>query len=261
MAYVMLGRVETIDDMFIVGDFDPGQIRADPEAKIETERLNEIAHRRNSFEQHLIDSSTVLGSLNVRSLRKHFEDVLTDPFLMKCDIFGLSETWLHENEMPEFPNYQGIFVSYVGDLAKGKGLAVFTKEPLDYDILKADDATASGVCVKHQKLNAVFLYLSQNFNWNLVRDFLDKVISPDKPTVIMGDFNWHYPDNHHMKKYLLLRGFTQLIRRATHKDGRIIDQLYTSSHFSGVEIGVKQQSTPYSDHDMITTFVPLTPSE
>ena len=39
MAYVMLGRVETIHDMFIVGDFDPGEIKADEEAKNETERL------------------------------------------------------------------------------------------------------------------------------------------------------------------------------------------------------------------------------
>ena len=253
----MLSRTVTKDDIHIVGDFDPGQIRADPEAKAETDRLNEIALRREAFEKDLHDSSTVIGSLNVRSLRKHLEDVLSDPFIKKCDIFGLCETWLHENETPEFPGYHGIFVSYAGDLAKGKGLAVFTKEPFDYEVLKVDDASASGVCVMLPKMNVVFLYLSQKFDWHLVRAFFDKIVRPDRPTVIMGDVNWHYPENHPMKKYLLMREYTQMIRRATHKEGRIIDHMYTSNHFKGVEIGVKQQSTPYSDHDMLTAFVPL----
>ena len=78
----------------------------------------------------------------------------------------------------------------------------------------------------------------------------------------MGDVNWHYPDpvrpdEQAMKNYLQLRGFNQLIRRATHDKGRCIDHLYTSNHFSEEEVRVKQQSTYYSDHDMITAFVPL----
>ena len=47
----MLSRTVTKDDIHIVGDFDPGQIRADPEAKAETDRLNEIALRREAFEK------------------------------------------------------------------------------------------------------------------------------------------------------------------------------------------------------------------
>ena len=237
--------------MFILGNFDSEQIKADQDAKIETDRLNEIALRREAFEQDLYDSSTVIGCLNVRSLRKHFDDVLTDPFIMKCGIFGLCETWLHENEEVEFPNFKGIFVNS----GRGKGIAVFTREPLDYEVLKADDASA--VMVKHENLNVIFLYLSQHFDWNPVGEFFKKVISPEKPTVIMGDVNWHYPDNHPMKSYLQMRGFTQLVRRATQLEGRCIDHLYTSSHLRDLEIGVKQQSTPYSDHDMITAFVPL----
>ena len=258
LAYVMLSRCESEEDVYILGDFDPDQIIADPEAKMETERLHEIVLRREAMVDNLFESSSmVLGSLNVSSLRKHFEDVLTDPFIMSCDIFGLCETWLHEGEEVEFPDFNGIFVSYAGDLAKGKGIAVFTKGPVDFEILKADDASASGVCVKLPKMNFIFLYLSQNFDWNLVREFFDKVISPDKPTTIMGDVNWHYHENHPMKEYLLMRDFAQRIRRATHMAGRIIDHLYTSSHYKDTDITVEQQSTPYTDHDMLTAFLPL----
>ena len=252
MAYVMLGRCETIEDMYIIGDFDPEQIKCLPDAKIETERLIEIGQRRNAIEHDLYDSSWVIGSLNVRSLREHHQDVLTDPFLMNCDIFGLGETWLYEGEEPEFPDFNGIFVNYG---KRGKGIAVYTREPLDYEVLKADDASA--VFVKVDKFNVLFLYLSHDFDWDTVKDFFDKVICPGKPTVIMGDVNWHYPDNHLMKNYLDLRGFNQLIRRATHDKGRCIDHLYTSEHFSVGEVSVKQQSTYFSDHDMITAFVPV----
>ena len=258
LAYVMLSRCESEEDVYILGDFDPDQIIADPEAKMETERLHEIVLRREAMVDNLFESSSmVLGSLNVNSLRKHFEDVLADPFIMSCDIFGLCETWLHEGEEVEFPDFNGIFVSYAGDLAKGKGIAVFTKGPVDFEILKADDASASGVCIKLPKMNLIFLYLSQNFDWNLVREFFDKVISPDKPTTIMGDVNWHYHENHPMKEYLLMRDFAQRIRRATHMAGRIIDHLYTSSHYKDTDITVEQQSTPYTDHDMLTAFLPL----
>ena len=258
LAYVMLSRCESEEDVYILGDFDPNQIIADPEAKAETERLHEIVLRREALSYDLIEStSLILGCLNVSSLRKHFEDVLTDPFIMSCDIFGLCETWLHEGEEVEFPDFNGIFVSYAGELARGKGIAVFTKGPVDHEILKADDASASGVCVKLYNVNVIFLYLSQNFDWSLLREFFDKVISPDKPTVIMGDVNWHYPEKHPMKEYLQMRDFAQMVRRATHMEGRIIDHLYTSNHYKDVEFPFEQESIPYSDHDLITAYVPL----
>ena len=251
MAYVMLGRCETIEDLYIIGNFDPTQIKCLPDAKLETERLIAVGQNREAIEQELYESSTVIGSLNVRSLREHFKDVVTDPFLMKCDILGLSETWLYDGEEPEIPNFNGIFVNS----GRSRGIAVFTRTPLDHKVLKADDAL--GVIVKQEKLDVMFLYLSHNFDWNPVNNFFNKVICPEKPTVIMGDVNWHYPDNHAMKNYLQLRGFNQLIRRATHQKGRCIDHLYISTHFSEGEVTVKQQSTYYSDHDMITAFVPL----
>ena len=256
MAYVMLGRCETIQDMYIIGNFDPTQIKCLPDAKLETERLIAVGQNREAIEQELYESSTVIGSLNVRSLREHFKDVVTDPFLMKCDIIGLCETWLHDGEEPEIPNFNGIFVNYSG---RGKGIAVFTRTPLDYEVLKDDEASA--VFVKQEKLDVLFLYLSKDFDWNTVCDFFNKVICPEKPTLIMGDVNWHYPDpvrpdEQAMKNYLQLRGFNQLIRRATHDKGRCIDHLYISDHFSDEEVNFKQQSTYYSDHDMITAFIP-----
>ena len=254
MAYVMLGRCETIEDMYIIGNFDPGGIKCLPDAKLETERLIAVEQRREAVEHELYESSTVIGSLNVRSLRNHFKDVVEDPFLMKCDILGFCETWLHDGEEPEIPNFNGIFVNS----GRSRGIAVFTRIPVDYEVLKADDALA--VIVKLEKLDVMFLYLTHNFDWNPVNNFFNKVISPEKPTLIMGDLNWHYPDpvradNLAMKNDLQLRGFNQLIRRATHDKGRCIDHLYISQHFEN-DISVKQQSVYYSDHDIITAFVP-----
>ena len=51
MAYVMLGRCETIEDMFIIGDFDPKQIRADQQAEMVTRSMNEVAREREFLDQ------------------------------------------------------------------------------------------------------------------------------------------------------------------------------------------------------------------
>ena len=87
--------------------------------------------------------------------------------------------------------------------------------------------------------------------------FLENMISPEKPTIVMGDVNWHYPDFHPMKEYMDSSGFYQLIGRATHEGGQIIDHLYISSHLKETKMVVEQLSSYYTDHDVLKIFVPL----
>lgn len=43
LAYIMLSRSESIEDLYIAGFFDPNQIRCNPKALAESERLDEIS--------------------------------------------------------------------------------------------------------------------------------------------------------------------------------------------------------------------------
>ena len=251
MAYVILGRSEDINDLYIAGDFDPKHIKCEPASMIEAERLDLISLQRLAQQRELEKSSIKISYLNVRSLREHYQDVVKDPLLMNSDILGLGETWLHEGETADIPNY---YATYVNS-GKGKGLSAFCKSGLFTIILQESDA--SGLFVSHDRLDVVFLYLSHNFKWSTVMEFLENVISPVKATVLMGDLNWHYPDSHPMKKYMKSKGFYQLSRRATHEKGRILDHLYISEHLKETKMAVKQQSSYYSDHDTLKIYVPL----
>ena len=251
MAYVILGRSEDINDLYIAGDFDPKYIKCESASLIEAERLDMICLSKDRKKAEFEKSSLKISYLNVRSLRKHHEDVIKDPILMKSDIIGLGETWLHEGETVDIPSYIGTYVNS----GRGKGLSVFSKSGLFTICLHESDASA--IFVNHERLDIVFLYLSKNFNWPRVMEWLDSIISPVKATVVMGDVNWHYPDPHPMKEYMKSNGFDQLIGRATHEGGQIIDHLYISDDLKETSLVVENISSYFTDHDILKIYVPL----
>ena len=181
MAYVILGRSEDINDIYIAGEFDPEKIKCEPASLIEAERLDTLCLQKVAQQAELDNSSLNISFLNVSSLRKHYEDVIKDPLLMKSDIMGLGETWLHEGETANIPNYCATYVNS----GKGKGLSAYSKSGLFTITLQESDASA--VFVSHERLDVIFLYLSQNFNWQRLMEFLDNIISKEKPTIVLGN--------------------------------------------------------------------------
>ena len=66
--------------------------------------------------------------LNVRSLRKHIEDVRSDPVLQQADILFVQETWLTAAE-----NRQGVYQlegyrSAFASQGAGKGVGLYVRE-------------------------------------------------------------------------------------------------------------------------------------
>ena len=71
-------------------------------------------------------------------------------------------------------------------------------------------------------------------------------------TIIMGDVNWHFDENHPMKTYMEIKGFHQCISRATHQGGHKIDHLYVSSSMrENFNFRILHQAVHFSDHDLI----------
>ena len=68
------------------------------------------------------------SSLNVSSLRRHFDNVKSDPALLQSDILCLQELWLHpgeeEGERCQIDSFRGHFTC-VGPC---KGVAVYVKD-------------------------------------------------------------------------------------------------------------------------------------
>ena len=64
--------------------------------------------------------------MNCRSVRKHYQDIISDSLLSKSDVICLQETWFEDDiEASDFKikNYQLHLNSY----GKGKGIATYFK--------------------------------------------------------------------------------------------------------------------------------------
>ena len=76
----------------------------------ELERLKETSLNNNPTEWEKNGSGVLkISSLNCRSLKKHYLDIISDELLLKSDVICLQETWLEENEITEdflIPNYE-----------------------------------------------------------------------------------------------------------------------------------------------------------
>ena len=70
-------------------------------------------------------------------------------------------------------------------------------------------------------------------------------------TVLIGDLNFDAPTgNNDLSKYLSRLKFTQMVNRATHLDGHILDHVYVPQT-KATQTKIKHHYVYYSDHDGI----------
>ena len=246
MAYVMLGRTQRIDDIYISGHFDFKGLGCCSSALKESQRLSQVHLNRNDSNAISKDFFTI-SYLNVRSLKAHHEDIKKDNFLLKSDIISFGETWMNTGEEVLIDGFQG---SFAND-GRGKGVALFSKvsflsEP--YLDVKQNFSFASA---KTENVQLIALYISQNCNQADLCQTLEEIIDKEKLCIIMGDVNWNYhSENNQMKRFLLEKGFEQLVEHATFDKGSLLDHVYVNRKSEGLK--VDQTSVYYSDHDIIT---------
>ena len=71
----MLGRCESIKDIYINGEFDPGNIKCEKAALAEAQRIDEVVRAREENEQLLQDQMWTVSFINVRSLPHYVRKV------------------------------------------------------------------------------------------------------------------------------------------------------------------------------------------
>ena len=258
MGYVALGRNTDMNNIFIKGKVVPAGIHASPLALQETNRLQTI------FDQRVEELATrdkkfwKISYLNVRNgIKCHYKDVEIDNFLMSSDIFALGETCLEQNETVSFSGYQDYFASH----GKGKGVAVFSKmectnRPVVHSV---SSSIFSAIHFRTVKFDAIFLYWSSGCKSEEVSEILDLLgswIIDDRPTTIMGDVNMNFFQDCKLNKFLVKRGFQQLITKSTFESGSLIDHIYANEALNNMNIATEQCSAYYSDHDIITIHIP-----
>jgi len=244
-AYVMLSRVQSINQLFVLKEIPPKKMYPSPIAKEELNRLNSIA--LNNIER-IARKNTLITSLNIRSLPKHHSHLIHDSKI-RGQVIALQETWCsrdNENQNLELPGYQVHFVNQ----GRGKGVVTyFKKEFYVTGEMNTDKYQISKVsCEEFDVLN---IYLSKGANKaDFFRD-LKKLASPQKMCIIIGDFNVDYlkiPQERLLTEITSL-GFKQLVNHPTHVEGGLLDHVYIRR--SNLETQVQINFPFYSDHAAI----------
>ena len=256
MAYVMLGRSQRLEDIYILESkdkFDSCSIKAHPEALIENERIHTEFEAAKEKKAVLYRDFFVISYLNVNRLLPHFSHVTEDHELMKSGIFCLGETWLKPDETVDIKDYIGNFAS----IRNGQGLASFTKPQMASKIKNHIHHSFTAIYLETFDVTIIFLYLSQDCEWNLLKKLLDVWIIDDRQVAVMGDTNIDYiTSNHKFLAYMDHRSFTQIIQKPTHIQGGLIDHVFVNKALLAKGPKCTQRSVYYSDHDVINLHIP-----
>ena len=258
-AYVMLSRVQALNQLFIIGSLPVEKIRTSKKCLAEVERLESKSVNRNPplWEQDL-PLSVKISSLNCRSLCDKLVDIRSDPILHFSDIICLSETWLKDRDVCvddyRIDGYQSHFNCY--SEGRGKGLAVYHKKGQFHARKLITSSTIQASIVFSDELEIICIYRGNSCQVNV--DAIFNYCNPHKTTVICGDMNFCFKKKKHpWIQEFLYRGFWQLVTQPTHITGGHIDQLYIRDKTCEHDVDVSLYSPFYvaKDHDAVCAVV------
>ena len=242
-AYVILSRIQALSQLFILKSLCVNKMISSEKAMQELERLNTVAMNQT----HNKTRSVI--SCNIRSYRKHSEDLLTASTLEYADVICLQETWLDpEEEVREVKAMK----QHNNSVGRGKGVMTLFKS--NYCVVK--DITKEKyqmTKLASETKEIINIYKSSDAKDEEFRDDLIELINFNKETLVMGDFNICYINE---RSNLIVKAledvrFVQHVKFPTHIEGRLIDHFYSFSPGTNRDYDVKQQAQYFTDHDLI----------
>ena len=252
-GYVMLSRLQCIDQLYIVDELKDEKIRASPAALEELKRLEKISFNRNPSPWHKRNKDIIkIASVNCYGLLPHLRDIRKDWKLLNGDVIQLLETSLPvdiDTEDITINRYAGKFVN----VGNGKGIASFVKENIDCKLKdEVIKPTLQIVKLDLGALDSISVYRSANHSTKDVSQVLEALIDVDKPTLISGDFNLCTKKNRDIlvTSLLLKKGFLKMLERPTHIQGGHIDHTYWLDRHNEMDPPEVEFYSPYwTDHD------------
>ena len=242
----MLSRAERLEDVFITGRFDPEKIKCVPEALAEAKRLDEISLTNYQVDEEDHDLAFKFAFVNIRSLAKNFEFLEKDETMLQHETIFVTETWRETNH-PQPPKLEG-YISAFANKGRGKGVGIFFRKDADIEI--CEETLFQFIKYKNENNTIFCIYLSKGCDYKKVVDNL-KNYGFNNKTCLIGDLNFDVNKNNDLVKYLKSLNLTQMVRRATHLEGHILDHVYVPQAMAKLT-GIKHYYNYYSDHDGIS---------
>ena len=246
MAYVMFSRVQSLQQLYIVNAVDQQKITVNDKVIQEAQRMHKVSLNQNPCDwmkpktpQNSIQEPQLsiqnpqlsksiqkppllkVCSFNTCSLRKHMEDIRSDPVLMQSNILFVQETWLEkceeEQEQYQLEGYRAHFASQ----GRGKGLAAYIKAGIRSIITIFGQPNFQIVKFDMANIDVIGIYRSRTEPLSQLTQHLRQFINPEKDTLIVGDVNVCATKNNELGNFLQKERFCQLVSLPTHICGGI----------------------------------------
>ena len=260
-AYVMLSRVQSIEQLFILNSLPRDKFYADVKALQELERLNNISINNNpSLWEKKHKNNFKIFSLNCQSLRGKIEHFREDNIVTTSDVICLSETWLLSDENIDTIQIDG-YVLRANGVGHGKGIATYFKQNKFNHCHDIKEKYFQLTKLISESLDVISIYRSQEGQIDQLLNEITNIISWEKTTLICGDFNVCYNEDRSNKLITTLEnyGFKQLVQEATFIKGSLIDHVYFRVCETTANVDCCLYSPYYSamDHDALLITVSI----
>ena len=254
-AYVMLSRVQSLDQVYIANDMDAKKLMFAEKALKELNRLNAEAESIRKWEALDLCSEAIfkIASLNCAGLRSHIEDINGDDKLLKGDCLLFQETSLNNGERVKIAKYrESMFTSF----GKGKGIASYSTK-ISKDVQSKSERTVQVMKSSFDKIDIINVYRSAEGSKTTLIKSLTQFIDKERTTVISGDFNicGQTEKQDCVLKFIKQSGFTQLNYEPTQIQGRQIDHMFINQ--PSMVQAIERYSPYYSDHDALLLTLKL----
>ena len=259
MVYVMLSRIQSLNQLYILEELPVDQIKPFDDALKELERLDAIDITLNKPSFYL-----TIVSQNTRSLGKHFQDLQADQGLTACDLICIQETWF-EDQSEQNDNYSLEGKTNVfANAGRGKGVAIYFPEEFQPIQRRVMEAQFQIVGVKSDKMAIFNVYRSKPAKHEeIVRDLQDMIEKEghnNEVVLVLGDFNFCERDEkeHPVRRMLLAKGFSSLLDPpvSSHIEGNCLDQVYIKKgEVCTLQFKARVETSSFSDHDQLIVEV------
>ena len=151
------------------------------------------------------------------------------------------------------------YKSHFNSAGEGKGIAMYFVEQYEHvSDISVEKYQISKI--RSKKYDIICVYRSTDIcKTNQIKflNDLHSLLNIKRQTFILGDFNFDalLPEKNLILKELQNWNFKQIVEKATHIKGGLIDHCYISDNINPLSVIVNQKSVYYTDHDIIPVFV------
>ena len=267
-AYVALSRVRDYSGL-IIQDFNEKAIYCKPNIQDAIAAMPPFLVPNIAVNNFTTPSFNVF-LMNVQSLTRHVTDLALCTQHLQLNCIAVTETWLPAVSSLETVRLDGYAfhnhprsLSYDGsnslfqeiqDQQHG-GVGMYSADNLAYSIIQVPTVNLECLvyhCTTYDILMAV-IYRPPTYTMTLFKENLDKVLDwlnhQSTTLAVMGDFNDNILKSSTVCKFMIDKGFIQIVKQATTENGTLIDHVYVKTSQYDVECVVVP--TYFSDHEGI----------